>query len=156
MDNNVLKDEGFSLFELSLVFAVVVLVILAVFYSSGKIRQGAYAGRVMNELETIAKASLEYYSANNVWPVSISDLSPVYLSGQASSLNPFGNAYTITPGVDAVSVSTLLPAGLVTNKSLGNEVVVQNQGSNDLVSVTKSFTSSIWQLKYEKKYIYKE
>ena len=156
MDSNVLKNSGFSLFELSLVLTILTIVILAVFYSSGKIRQGAVAERAMNELEAIAKASLEYYSANNTWPVSMSDLLPTYLAGQADSVNPFGNAYTITPGNNAVSVSTLLPKGLVTAKNFGSEVVVVNQGSNDLVSVTKSFASTIWSLKYEKKNVYKQ
>ena len=144
------------MFELSLAFAILALAILAVFYSSGKIRQVASAQRVIVELDSIATASIRYYSEHGVWPVSLAALCPGYLVQGANGLNPFGNVYTITPRVEAISVSTLLPAGLVTNKSLGNEVVIQNQGSNDLVSVTKSFTSSIWQLKYEKKYIYKE
>ena len=156
MDNNVLKDKGVSLFELSLVSIVVTLAILALFYSSGKIRQVASAQRVIEELDSIALASTRYYSEHGVWSVALADLSPGYLVQGASGLNPFGNAYTITPGVEAVSVSTLLPAGLVTNKSSGNEVVVQNQGSNDLVSITKSLESRTWYLKYEKKYIYKE
>jgi len=156
MDSDVLKDVGFSLFELSLVLTILTIVTLAVFYSSGKIRQAALAERVMNELETIAKASLEYYSVNNTWPMSISDLEPTYLSGQAASVSPFGNAYTITPGSDAVTVSTLLPKGLVTAKSPGSEVVVVNQGGNDLVSVTKSLESAIWNLKYEKKNVYNQ
>lgn len=144
------------MFELSLVLTILTIVTLAVFYSSGKIRQAALAERVMHELDAVAKASLEYYSANNAWPANISDLEPTYLSGQAASVSPFGNAYVITPGSDAVTVSTLLPKGLVTVKSLGSEIVVIKQASNDLVSVTKSLESTIWSLKYEKKNVYKQ
>ena len=156
MDNNVLKVRGLSLFELSLVSIVVTLAILAVSYSSGKMRQAAFAQRAIEELDSIATASTRYYSEHGVWPVALADLSPGYLVQGTSGLTPFGNTYTITPGVEAISVSTLLPAGLVTNKSSGNEVVVQNQGNNDLVSITKSLESRTWYLKYEKKYIYKE
>lgn len=156
MDSDVLKDKGFSLFELSLVSIIATLAIIALFYSSGKIRQGVCAQRVIEELDSIALASTRYYSEHGAWPAALADLRPSYLVQGAGGLNPFGNAYTITPGVEAVSVSTLLPAGLVTNKSSGNEVVVQNQGNNDLVSITKSLESRTWYLKYEKKYIYKE
>lgn len=128
----------------------------AVLYSAQKIRQAASAQRVMEELEAIATASTQYYLENGAWPVNLSDLRPKYLGPGSSALNPFGNAYVITPGVSRVSVSTLLPKGLVTQRSFGSEVVVVNQGSNDLVTVTKSPESGNWKLKYDKKYIYKQ
>jgi hypothetical protein len=130
--------------------------IASAFYSAAKIRQTASAQRVVVELESIALASTRYYSQNGAWPVSLSDLRPSYLVQQSSDTNPFGNAYTITSNASSVSVSTLLPKGLITSKSYGSEIVVVNQGSNDLVSVTKSPESGTWKLKYEKKYIYKQ
>jgi hypothetical protein len=75
---------------------------------------------------------------------------------QSSGLNPFGNAYTITSNASSVSVSTLLPKGLITSRGYGCQIVVVNQGNNDLVSVTKTPESGTWKLKYEKKYIYKQ
>jgi len=130
--------------------------IAAAFYSAAKIRQTASAQRVIVELESVALASTRFYSQNGAWPVSLSDLRPSYLVQQSSDLNPFGNVYTITSNSSSVSVSTLLPKGLVTGKSYGSEVVVINQGNNDLISVTKSLESGTWNLKYEKKYIYKQ
>lgn len=156
MDSNILESRGFSLAELSIVLVIATIVITACFCLSGKIRQTALAQRTIEELNVIAAASLEYYSETGAWPIDISGLRPRYLSPQSSSANPFGYAYMITPGNQAVSVSTLLPMGLVTAKSFGNEVTVTNQGSNDLVSVTKSLESIIWKLKYEKKNIFKQ
>ena len=75
-------------------------------------------------------------------------------AASSGDLNPFGNAYVITGGDDAVSVSTILPKGLIIATSMASEVVVVNQGNNDLVTVTKSQESTLWSLQYEKKYIY--
>jgi len=156
MDNNVLKRRGFSLAELSLVLMLAGVFIAAAFYSAAKIRQVASGIRVLEELDSVALASARYYSEQGAWPVSLADLRPSYLVQQSSDVNPFGNVYTITSNVSSVSVSTLLPKGLITNKSYGSEIVVVNQGNNDLVSITKSPESRTWKLKYEKKYIYKQ
>jgi prepilin-type N-terminal cleavage/methylation domain-containing protein len=157
MDHNVLKRRrGFSLAELSLVLMLAGIFIAAAFYSATKIRQTASAQRVMTELESIALASTRFYSERGAWPAALADLRPSYLVQQSSDVNPFGNAYTITSNTSSVSVSTLLPKGLITLKSYGSEVVVVNQGNNDLVSITKTPESRTWKLKYEKKYIYKQ
>ncbi len=156
MDNNVLKRRGFSLAELSLVLMLAGVFIAAAFYSAAKIRQVASGIRALEELDSIALASARYYSERGAWPVNLSDLRPSYLVQQSSDVNPFGNAYTITSNVSSVSVSTLLPKNLVTPKSFGSEVVVVNQGNNDLASITKTPESTTWKLKYEKKYIYKQ
>jgi len=142
--------------ELSLVLMVASVFIAASFYSAAKIRQIASAQRVIEELDAIAVATARYYSEHGAWPASLSDLRPSYLVQQSSDLNPFGNAYTITSNASTFSVSTLLPKNLVTNKSYGSEVVVVNQGNNDLTSITKSPEPRTWKLKYEKKYIYKQ
>jgi prepilin-type N-terminal cleavage/methylation domain-containing protein len=157
MDHNVLKRRrGFSLAELSLVLMLAGIFIAAAFYSATKIRQVASAQRVMTELESIALASARFYGERGAWPAALADLRPSYLVQQSSDVNPFGNAYTITSNTSSVSVSTLLPKGLITLKSYGSEVVVVNQGNNDLVSITKTPESRTWKLKYEKKYIYKQ
>ena len=156
MDNNVLAKRGFSLAELSLVLMVASVFIAVSFYSAAKIRQVVSAQRVIEELDSIAAAGTRYYSEHGAWSVNLSDLRPSYLVQQSSDVNPFGNAYTITSNVSSVSVSTILPKNLVTPKSFGSEVVVVNQGNNDLVSVTKTPESTTWKLKYEKKYIYKQ
>jgi len=155
MDHNVLTTRrGFSLAELSLVLMLAGVFIAAAFYSAAKIRQVSKAQRVIMELESIALASTRYYSEHGAWPVSLADLRPSYLVQGSSDSNPFGNAYTISSNTSSVSISTVLPKGLITSKSYGSEVVVVNQGNNDLVSVTKTPESRTWKLKYEKKYIY--
>ena len=156
MDSDVLTRRGFSLVELGVVLMAVSAILAVSFYSAGKIRQAAFAQRTLDELNAIAGASLEYYKERGAWPVSLSDLRPEYLVSGSSDVNPFGSAYTISSGVFGVSVSTLLPKGLITGKSFGSEVVVINQGNNDLVSVTRSIESRNWKLKYDKKYIYKQ
>jgi len=157
MDSNLLtKQRGFSLAELVLVLMVVSVFIAATGYSAAKIRQVIKAQRTLNELDSIASVSTQYYLENGAWPASLADLRPKYLSSTSGDFNPFGNAYTITGNVSRVSVSTVVPRGVITEKSFGSEIVIVNQGSNDLVSLSKSVESRNWKLKYEKKYIYQE
>lgn len=156
MDSDVLARRGFSLVELGLVLMVVSTVIAVSSYSALKIRQVIKAQRTVNELNTIAGVSTQYYLENGAWPTNLSDLRPKYLSPTSGDLNPFGNAYTITGGTSYVSVSTIVPKGLITEKSFGSEIVIVNQGANDLASLSKSVESRNWKLKYEKKYIYQE
>ncbi len=154
MDSNILNNRAFSLVELSIVILIIAVVIFALFYASGKIRQTAQAQRITEELEAITIASTRYYSENGAWPESISDLRPKYLSPSVNGSNPFGYSYLITPEGPELKVSTVLPSGLISSKSFGTEVVVVNQGSTDSVSVTKPVISGTWQLKYDKKYLY--
>ena len=154
MDSNVLGRRAFTLIELSLVLAITAILLAIALYSAKAIREVALAGRAVDELNSIALSSTRYYSQNGAWPVSLSDLrAGGYLGSGSNDLNPFGNSYVITGANQVVSVSTLLPKGLVSTKSFGSELVVVNQGDNDLVSVTRSLESNIWNLKYEKKYI---
>ena len=155
MDGDVLGKRGFSLIELSLVLAVTAVLLAVTLYSAREIKRVASAERVIKELSSIAAASTRFYSEKGSWPDTLLDLrTSGYLVPGSSDLNPFGNAYVITGRDQAVSISCVLPKGLITTRSMGSGVVVVNQGSNDLVSVTKPVESGIWKLKYEKKYIY--
>ncbi len=142
--------------ELGLALALLSVVLAVSFYSTLKVRQAVMAQRTLDELNTVALVSTRYYAENGGWPASLSDLRPKYLGPNSTDFNPFGNPYRIASGVSSVSVSTVLPKGLVSGKSFGSEVVIVNQGANDLITVTRSIESNNWKLKYEKKYIYKE
>ena len=155
MDSDVLNRKAFSLLELSLVLAITAVLLSIALYSAKAVKQTALAERTVEELNSITLASTRYHSQNGIWPVSLSDLrTGGYISLNSGDLNPFGNAYVITGGGEAVSVSCVLPKGLISVKDFGSEIVVTNQGSNDLISITKSQESSTWGLKYEKKYLY--
>ena len=156
MDGNVLNKRSFSLVELGLVLMTLSVILAVSFYSTAKVRQAVKAQRTLEELNTVAIVSTRYYLENGGWPTSISSLRPKYLGPNSTDFNPFGNPYWIAGGVSSVSVSTVLPKGLASGKSFGSEVVVLNQGANDMVTVTRSLESNNWKLKYEKKYIYQE
>jgi len=156
MDSNVLDRRAYSIVEMCLVLAIVAILLAIALYSAKAIRGVALAERAVNELTSIATASTRYYSQIGTWPATLSDLRREgYLAPGSSDLNPFGNPYVITGGNQTVSVSCVLPKGLVTTKSFGSEVVVVSQGNNDLVTITRSLETGTWNLKYEKKYIYR-
>ena len=155
MDGDILGRRAFSLIEASLVLAIAAILLAITLYSAKGIRQASLADRVTMELDSVAIASTRYYSEKGVWPALLSDLrTSGNLASGSGNLNPFGNAYVITGGNQTVSVSTLLPKGLITAKSMGSEVVVVRAGNNDLVTITKLIETTIWGLKYEKKYTY--
>ncbi|WP_128699328.1 hypothetical protein [Candidatus Velamenicoccus archaeovorus] len=117
-------------------------------------RQAVLAKKTIQEMDVLADASVQYYLGNGAWPQDAADLRPAHLSPEATGINPFGNVYTITGGVSSVTISTALPKGLIMSENFGSEIVVQNQGANDLVSVTRSVESTAWGLQYDKKNIF--
>lgn len=155
MDSNVLNRKGFSLIELSLVFAIVAVLLGLVFYAAPGIRQLAMAKRTVEEMDLLASASCRYYLGNGAYPQDVSDLRPAYLTPQTSGVNPFGNVYVIRPGISSVTVSTLLPKDILATGIFGStQIVIENQGVHDLVSVTRSVESTTWNLQYDKKHIF--
>ena len=155
MDSDVLGKKGFSLIELALVLAITAVLISIVLYSAKAVRQAALAERTVEELSSIAVASTGYYNQNGTWPAALSDLRQSgYLVATSGDLNPFGYGYTIAAIDGSILVSTLIPKGLVSTNTSGIEIVVTNQGSNDLVTITEPQESATWGLKYDKKYIY--
>jgi len=154
MDRDILKNGGFNLIELSLVFAIAAMLLGAVFCSAARTRRIALAGRTIQEMDALASASTQYYLGIGAWPQDVADLRPAHLSPEATGINPFGNVYTIAGGVSSVTISTALPKGLITPENSGSEIVIQNQGANDLVSVTRSVESTAWGLQHDKKNIF--
>ena len=155
MDSDILKEKAFSLVELILVLAATAMLLAIVLYTSKGIRNTARSERTIEEMSSIAKASARYYNQNGIWPVSLSDLrGGGEISATSGDLNPFGYGYTIAAIDGSISVSTLIPKGLVSTNTSGIEIVVTNQGSNDLVTITEPQESATWGLKYDKKYIY--
>ena len=122
------NKRGFSLIELCIALGVLVILTSSITPVFIKRIQVKAGEKTALEMSVIQQAALSYYTANNAWPASIQVLQ------SAGYLN----------------------LSWVTNKSSGSEVVVVNQGNNDLVSITKSPESRTWKLKYEKKYIYKQ
>ena len=119
MDSDILKERAFSLIELSFALAITAVLLAIALYSAKLVRQAGLAERAVEELTSIAIASGGYYNQNGAWPASLLDLrTGGYLATSSGDLNPFGNAYTITGGNEAVSVSCVLPKGLYIHEAL--------------------------------------
>lgn len=151
------RKKAFSLPELSLALAICAVLLAMTLNSAAQARRAALAERVIRDLDSVAAASARYYREKGAFPDSLSDLrGSGYLAGSSGDLNPLGFSYVIAGGNEAVTVSCVLPKGIVSAKSLAGGLAVENQGDNDLVSITKQVETRLWKLKYEKRHIYHE
>lgn len=121
--------------------------------ASGAIKK-AKACKVIDEMTALAEACRQYYSATSAWPANINSLYPNYLK-TTNFINGFGNSYLMTTTNRSVSIATDIPNGLIQMTTLGNQLVVNNNGNMDTVTLTKSLPDEgITSLEYEKKYLY--
>ena len=124
--------------------------------------------KMINEMTSIAQASIDYYNAqyhdpknpNASWPPDINHLAPLYMF-QPVIASPWGSSYVLsTPGNsinsnDLAQVSTIIPSGIAENNSEGSMVNVTPVGDGDQISITLSVTNEgLGMAQYEKKYLY--
>jgi len=151
-----LKKRGVTLIEIALSVTVFIILVSAVLILASGQRQRAKVERVLTDLKSLVDASGQYHNRYGNWPGAISDLKPEFISA-AVSKNPFGNNYSISSTSSQVTVSTLVPAGQIDVALVGPEVVITNQGSNDLISMSQPVPGrNRWRLKYDKKKLYGE
>lgn len=154
MDSCILNKKGTSIVEV-----ITILLIIGVIFSMvvpnyvGRIKNANYE-RTINELTAIAQASIDYFILEKSWPTGISQLAPKFMPFAVTS-SPFGTNYQITCVNNMVTVSVLIPAGIAQKNSQGQLLVINNQGSQDQVEISKTvqneFTS---RLSYDLKYVY--
>ena len=130
-----------------------VIVIISVFLSMlipnyiYRINQAKYE-KTINELTSIAQASIDYFNLNGSWPDSsswVSQLIPKYLpNGGVNRLvlkSPFGTFYQAPMGINnMVTASVLIPTGIAQKNPEGPLLIlnIKNQGNQDLVEITQT------------------
>jgi len=101
---------GFSLIELCIVLAILVILassITPVFIKRIQVRAGE---KTALEMSVIQQAALSYFVANNAWPVNLAALqSAGYLNPFWVTNNPWQNPYVISSTSNSFTVSTTVP-----------------------------------------------
>ena len=137
----------------AILFTIAVIFSMVIPNYIGRINNAKYE-KTVNELTSIAQASVNYYVSNGAWPVVISQLSPQFLTYAVVS-SPFGTNYQMTCVNNMVTASVLIPSGIAQKNPEGQLLEIKNQGSQDQIKVSKTiqndFTS---RLNYDLKYVY--
>lgn len=137
----------------AILFTIAVIFSMVIPNYIGRINNAKYE-KTVNELTSIAQASVNYYVSNGAWPVVISQLSPQFLTYAVVS-SPFGTNYQITCINNMVTASVLIPSGIAQKNPGGQLWEIKTQGSQDQIKISKTvendFTS---RLNYDLKYVY--
>lgn len=147
------NDTGTTLLELITV-VVILIIILTTLISGYKTRIiNAKLEETVDEMSSLAKASVDFYNTKGQWPSSPNDLSGVNMY-KAVGFSPFGGAYQFVPLNHAMTVSTQVPSGIAKNYDQGSLLQVAQGGTNDTISVTTERPNELsGRLDYAKKYI---
>jgi type II secretory pathway pseudopilin PulG len=154
MDSCILNKKGISIMEVIVILLIIVLMLSMVVPNYvGRINNANYE-KTVNELTAIAQASIDYFILEESWPIEINQLAPEFMPYAVTS-SPFGTNYQITCVNNMVTVSVLIPAGIAQKNPQGQLLVINNQGSQDQIGISKTvqneFTS---RLNYDLKYVY--
>ena len=144
--------RGYSLIEV--IGAVAILAIV-----SG-IVLGGYQTRInkakleqtVDEMTSLAQASLDFYKSQGYWPNRPGELAPEYMyAGLASS--PFGEAYQVNGLNNMATISTAVPSGLARSYYQGTLLEILPGAPNDTIVITQRLPNALsGRLQYEKKY----
>jgi len=151
-----MKNQGVTILEM-----IIVLMIMGA--GSFVIRQGvspiinqAKLSSTLKTMNSIAKASINYHQTENVWPVSLDDLYPVYLP-QKVGLNPFKENYSFQTHNDRITVSSHIPQDIPVSPKEASQVSFEEAATSTKINLTKYPSLLIaGRLKYEKKYFFNE
>lgn len=146
MDSRILSNRGFTIFELTTTLLIMVSIFLIVIPSYETRLKNAEYEKTIKELSAIAQASIDYFNLGGTWPAKISQLTPKFIP-QAIISSPFGTNYQISTTNNLITVSILIPAGIAQKNSLGQLLVINNQGTQDQIEISKTiqneFTSRL-------------
>ncbi len=120
-------ERGFSLIELLIVIAIILIILSIALPQMSKSRMNAQEMAAVAEVGTINKAEVQYYSQYNQYATSLSQLGPPAASGAA----------------EGPQASGLIPGGLASGASGGyNFTVTQSAQGYSISAVPKVFGSS--------------
>lgn len=137
MDSRILINKGFSILELTAILLIMVGIFSIMIPGYEARLNNADYEKTIKELTAIAQASIDYFSLEGAWPATTGQLTPKFIP-QAVTSSPFGTNYQITAINNLVTVSVLIPAGIAQKNPQGQLLVINNQGAQDQIEISKT------------------
>lgn len=120
-------QRGFSLIELLIVIAIILIILSVALPKMGQARMHAQEMAAIEEMQTINKAEIQYYSQFNQYATSLAQLGPPATAGAA----------------EGPTAANLIPASLASGTAGGyNFTIAPTQSGYALTAVPKSFGST--------------
>jgi prepilin-type N-terminal cleavage/methylation domain-containing protein len=147
---------GYTLIEVTAAVAIITIVFSMVMGGYKTRINKARIEQTVNEMMSIAQASLDFYNSQGNWPVNPIDLASSYMYSALIS-SPFGDKYQISNLNGAVTVSTTVPSGLAKNYYQGTLLEISPGAPKDTIAVTQRLPNEFsGRMEYEKKYTYQQ
>ena len=161
--------NGFTLLELSIVTLIVGVLLAAITSNCVNLINRATFQATVREMGSIAQAAIDYYNSSNnpndpnnpkalAWPQDITQLGGPYMP-RAITYNPFGKQYLYVLSFlnKAVTVTTIIPKGILIDNSEGSFLTVTRGAAGDQISITRNIPNEFsGRLSYDLKYLYKQ
>jgi len=148
--------RGYTLIEVIAAVAVIAILFSIVMEGFKTRINKAKLEQTVNEMMSLAQASLDFYNTQGNWPITLNDLAPTYMYAAIIS-SPFRENYLINGLNNAVTISTAIPSGLAQNYYQGTFLAILPGVPSDIISITQRLPNeAIGRLEYEKKYTYQQ
>ena len=152
MERHILKYQGFSLVELSIVMGVIAVLATAILPIAVRSIEMKAGEKTVTEVVLIQDAARKFYSQQKAWPSDLAQLQAMgYLSTRWSLLNPWGNPYQISSTPKIFSVSTVVPQNLVSmlafrlpQSSVDQGIVSSAIGIGTVTGVVPAGVITVW------------
>ena len=164
-----MTNKAFTLWELAVVMAVVIMVLVMVITNGMNSINRAKFQATVREMDSIATAAIQFYNSSNDSTAVVNPQPLTWPSGDASNLgSPFlpravkfesfgTSGYTILGGNNMVKISTIIPKGVSVDPSEGSFISVSPVANGQLISLSKNISSEFTgRLAYELKYVNKQ
>jgi type IV pilus assembly protein PilA len=121
------RERGFTLIELLIVIAIILIILSVALPQMSKSRMHAQEMAAIEEMGTINKAEIQYYSQFNQYATSLTQLGPPTAAGAA----------------EGPAAAGLIPASLASGSSGGyNFTLTQSQQGYAVSAIPKQFGST--------------
>jgi len=164
--------KGFTLLELTVVLVIVGVILATIIANCTNAINRAKFQSTVREMNSIAQAAIDNYSSSNnpndatnpqplVWPGSTAVLANNANPNnnnmpQAVTENPFGFNYQLSSGNNMVTVTTIVPNGVLIDKTEGSFLSVTSVGGGQQVSMSLNVPNEYTgRLTYDVNYLYK-
>jgi prepilin-type N-terminal cleavage/methylation domain-containing protein len=148
--------QGYTLIEVIAAVAIMAVVLSMVLGSYSARINRAKLDQTVQEMTSLAQASVDFYNSKGIWPASPADLVPTYMYTAITS-SIFGKIYQISHFNNTVTISTAVPLGLAKNYTQGSLLQVLTGTLNDTLLITQRPSNEFsGRLEYENKHTYQQ